>query len=76
MDFKKKLKDRWNYFNNGDIIQRDLYSAFLIKNPEFDFKNADRIKCIISYNAFKENHNKCIKEIKSTKINRPACFGF
>lgn len=73
---KKKLKDRWNYFNNGDIIQRDLYSAFLIKNPEFDFKNADRIKCIITYNAFKDNHDKCIKEIKLKEVNRPSCFGF
>ena len=39
-------------------------------------KNADRIKCIITYNAFKDNHNKCIEEIKLTKVNRPACFGF
>ena len=72
---KKKLSQRWNYIYNIKI-QRDLYSAFLIKNPEFDFKNADRIKCIINYNEFKDNHNKCIEEIKLTKVNRPACFGF
>lgn len=27
---KKELKERWHYFDDGQVVQRDLYSAFLV----------------------------------------------
>lgn len=62
---KKKLSQRWNNFN-GIKIQRDLYSAFIIKNVE----NLDTInnkKCTEQFNGFLINHNKEIKRLQRLK---------
>lgn len=66
---KKKLSQRWNFFNYNNKkvkIQRDLYSAFLIKNVE----NLDTInneKCKNEFNRFKINHDKEISRLSAFK---------
>lgn len=56
---KKKLNQRWNYFNynNEDIkVQRDIYSAYLIKNVDgLEIINNDR--CIKDFEQFLVYHN-------------------
>lgn len=58
---KKKLSQRWNYFdyNNESIkVQRDLYSAFLIKNVNIDLKSVNDELCIETFDRFLELHDR------------------
>lgn len=63
---KKKLSQRWNYFkyNNEDIkIQRDLYSAYLIKNVD-GLEVINRNKCINEFENFLKYHNNEILRLR------------
>lgn len=62
---KKKLSQRWNYFN--DIkVQRDLYSAFIIKNVDgLEIINND--KCNEQFEEFLINHNKEVERLQEFK---------
>lgn len=51
---KKDLSERWNDFD-GVKIQRDLYSAYLIMNVEYDIIN--KSKCFSEWDNFKEKHD-------------------
>lgn len=62
---KKSLNQRWNIFDNGDVIQRDLYSAFLIMNISDDLTSIDNKSCINKYNWFKVLHDIEINRLKS-----------
>lgn len=63
---KKELKDRWN---NDTEIQRDMYSAFLIKNINEDLETINRELCFERYENFKKLHDKEIKRLKELKVN-------
>jgi len=57
---KKKLSQRWNYFDyNGKQIkvQRDIYSAYLIKNVSKDLCSIHLDKCSKGFDKFLELHN-------------------
>lgn len=75
---KKKLSRRYNTIH-GIWIQRDLYSAFLLKNAMPDRKHTDRTLCLETYEAFKHLHDKCIETIKVTYQQQhrrmPGSFG-
>ena len=72
---KKKLNQRWNKINNK-LVQRDLYSAFLLMNSKKDLKETNRRLCIKEYDNFLINHDKCIEEIKKNKdIKLLSSFG-
>ena len=77
---KKPLSKRFNEFqlpNNENVtIQRDLYSAYLIKNSLPNLKQTDRTKCINDFKKFIQLHNECIAYVKQTNLNRLSCFGF
>lgn len=60
---------------DGHIVQRDLYSAFLIKNTDKDFKHPDREKCSYDFQNFIVLHDACIQKIKQT-CTANSCFGF
>ena len=72
---KKDLNERWNVIA-GKRVQRDLYSAFLIKNPMGDLKTADKHLCICDYDRFVEMHDFLIEWIKQNVTDRPSSFGF
>lgn len=63
---KKKLNQRWNYFDSVKV-QRDLYSAFIIKNVE-GLENINNKKCKEQFEEFLVNHNKEIERLKVLKI--------
>lgn len=68
---KKKLSQRWNYFN--DIrVQRDLYSAFLIKNVE-GLETINNTKCIEDFDNFMKYHNKEILRLQG--LNNLSSMG-
>ena len=71
---KKKLNERWNIIE-GQKIQRDLYSAFLIMNVKDNLEEIDRKACNKHYQNFKENHNKEIQKIKTSKVKTLASMG-
>lgn len=64
---KKELKTRWNNLD-GELIQRDLYSAFLIQNSCKSLESTNKNLCNKNYISFKEKHNKLIKELKENKV--------
>ncbi|MGH4118774.1 hypothetical protein [Clostridium sp.] len=64
---KKKLSQRWNYFEyNGEEIkvQRDIYSAYLIKNVAEDLCNIHFEKCSEGFDKFLELHNKEVRRLQ------------
>ena len=73
---KKLLKDRWAELSNGDKIQRDLYSAFLIMNSDAEMQQADLRKCEETYKRFKEQHDGLIVKMKESNHIRLSSFGF
>ena len=70
---KKTLSQRWNYMPNGDKIQRDLYSAFLIMNTNATHDGFDQVLCEKNYPAFVPIHNAEIQRLQNTK--HPSSMG-
>ena len=67
---KKKLSQRWNYmdYNDKEIkVQRDLYSAFLIKNVNSDLKTINNKRCIDSFDDFLVVHDREIERLEAFK---------
>ena len=63
---KKKLNERWNKIE-GELVQRDLYSAFLMMNSKSNLKETDRGLCLKTYESFKEKHDKLIEDLKTNQ---------
>lgn len=65
---KKTLGQRWNHLKNGDKIQRDLYSAFLLMNSAPSLDETDIDRCKKTYPKFQTLHeaelNRLISEDK------------
>lgn len=65
---KKKLHQRWSYI--GDFtVQRDLYSAFLIKNIDHSLEKIDKDLCDKTFEKFLKNHD---FEIQRLKLLNPS----
>lgn len=62
---KKALSKRWNVMPDGKRIQRDLYSAFLIKNVNKSLTKPDNRRCKPGYPAFVKLHDKEIERLSS-----------
>ena len=65
---KKKLSDRMYTLTDGTLVQRDLYSSFLLYCYDYKTNGIDKDKCIMKFN---EQHNKekdLIDWIKTNKI--------
>jgi len=63
---KKKLSQRWNIIN-GDKVQRDMYSAFLIMNANRDLNSINKDKCNERYANFLHLHNKEVSRLSGQK---------
>ena len=60
----------------GHTVQRDLYSAFLIRNPDASLAHPDRKKCRDSFETFVTIHDNLISQMKASGLSRKPCFGF
>lgn len=69
-----KLSERTKIIGK-DLVQRDLYSAFLIKNVNDDLETVNRTKCKKEFKKYLENQNKEIARIKDAGIKNKN-FGF
>ena len=72
---KHSIHDRERNID-GNTVQRDLYSAFLLKNTDNDLEHTDRDKCIYEFTRFLKQHDKLITEMKYQNISMKQCFGF
>lgn len=71
---RKKLSQRYIIIK-GKKVQRDLYSAYLLKNSKHNLRSTCRMRYIKDYNKFLVNHDYCIKNIKESGMKLPACCG-
>ena len=57
-------------------VQRDLYSAFLIRNVDLDFRHPDREKCEYEFEHFANLQDQLILKMKESGLSMRQCFGF
>ena len=60
----------------GRKVQRDLYSAYLLKNADEEYKQPDRKKCVESYKRFLKLQDQEIERMKEQGISKKYCYGF
>lgn len=64
---KKPLNQRWHLFDDDEKVQRDLYSAFLLKNSNKNKQTPSRTMCTKTYNHFKHLHDEEINRLGHLK---------
>ena len=69
------LKDRSKVIG-GHKVQRDLYSAYLLKNSNVALDHTDREKCIYGFEKFLAMQTELIDNMKNSNISMKQCFGF
>lgn len=72
---KKELNRRKHVLENGDVLQRDLYSAFLLMNADSTLEKPDDDRCEQSYNAFKLLHDEEIRRLQEGEEKQLSSFG-
>lgn len=72
---KKSLSKRIHCLENGDVLQRDLYSAFLIMNASEDLKSPDSERCECTYTNFKVMHDNYIEMLAKSNIHTLSSMG-
>lgn len=75
---KAPLSRRWKRLSNGDWVQRDLYSAFLLSCLTADGLAIDQAKCKARYDAFRRMHDDIIAKLRLQKAGGkkfPQCMG-
>lgn len=60
----------------GRNVQRDLYSAFLIRNTNVGLEHPDREKCIREFGHFADMQDTLISQMKHNSLSMKQCFGF
>lgn len=72
---KIPLKQRMKLIGERNV-QRDLYSAFLIKNADKTFEHPDREKCNYEFENFADMQDTLIARMKADGHSMKQCFGF
>jgi len=75
---KKRLSERFHTTGDGKIIQRDCFSAFLIKNIDASLQKIDRTKCLKEFNGFYVNYQKTEMQLMQNAKKKPmlSSIGF
>ena len=60
----------------GHEVQRDLYSAFLIRNSNDTYNHPDRLKCIGNFDIFLDMQYRLLADMKRSGLSMKQCFGF
>lgn len=60
----------------GHKVQRDLYSAFLIRNTTSDLKTPNKARCEAQFPNFVILSTSYIAKLKKNRVSYPAVFGF
>lgn len=60
----------------GQEVQRDLYSAFLIRNADNTLKHADKEACTRKFGNFLKMQEQLLELMKKDDVSMKQCFGF
>lgn len=60
----------------GHKVQRDLYSAFLLRNSNDTYDCPDRMRCTDSFETFLDMQDSLLADMKCRQISMKQCFGF
>ncbi|MFC9540707.1 hypothetical protein ACFTQ7_12565 [Lysinibacillus sp. NPDC056959] len=71
---KKKLHQRWSQIGSH-LVQRDLYSAFLLMNSDTNLQQTDPDLCNKTFTTFLKLHNQHIEDLKPVKKTFPLSLG-
>ena len=63
-------------FVNGQYVQRDLYSAFLLRNSNKNHTKPVKKKCEEDFKRYLKLQNDLIAKMKANNITMKQCFGF
>ena len=72
---KKTLGQRWNHLKNGDKIQRDLYSAFLLMNAAPTLEEPDKKLCKKTYPQFALLHDAEVERLNAEEKPHLSSMG-
>ncbi len=72
---KKPLSERFTVLSTGDLVQRDLYSAFLLMNSNEMLTAPNQEKCEETFDRFKTLHDRETERIRESGRKRISSFG-
>lgn len=73
---KKKLSERMARLRSGDIVQRDLYSAFLLEYIDTESLQYNMETLNSAFPAFLEMHENTKQRLQAVGSSLPASIGF
>lgn len=73
---KKKLSERFHLCGNGLKIQRDIFSAWLLKNVDEKLEKVDRNKCLNEFNRFYKHYVVVEEQLKKANKKLNSSIGF
>ena len=73
---KKKLSERMARLRSGDIVQRDLYSAFLLEHIDTESLQYNMETLNSAFPAFLEMHENTKHRLQAVGSSLPASIGF
>ena len=73
---KKKLSERMARLRSGDIVQRDLYSAFLLEHIDIESLQYNMETLNAAFPAFLEMHENTKHRLQAVGSSLPASIGF
>ena len=73
---KKKLSERMAHLSSGEVVQRDLYSAFLIEHIDTETLKYDIEALKAAFPAFLKMHENTKKRLQEAESYLPASVGF
>lgn len=73
---KKKLSERMARLRSGDIVQRDLYSAFLLEHIDIESLQYNMETLNSAFPAFLEMHENTKRRLQAVGSSLPASIGF
>jgi len=72
---KKSLGTRSYKLESGDLVQRDLYAAFLLMNADPSLTHPDQPQCELTFSSFLPLHNQELFRIQSDGKKHLSSFG-
>lgn len=73
---KKKLSERMAHLSSGEVVQRDLYSAFLLEHIDIESLQYNMETLNSAFPAFLEMHENTKRRLQAVGSSLPASIGF
>ena len=73
---QKKLSERMAHLSSGEVVQRDLYSAFLLEHIDTETLKYDIEALKAAFPAFLKMHENTKKRLQEAESYLPASVGF